>query len=63
MHPTILNDKAKLEKDKLAQEMAAHQYADWRELRFSRLNSKAARKMLADLAKQIRDALEEIRGE
>jgi hypothetical protein len=59
----MLNDKSKREKDTLVQEIAARQYADWRDLRFSPLNSQAVRKLLADLAKQIRDALEDIRGQ
>jgi F-box protein 11 len=56
----LLNDKVKLANDNLAQAIAAHQYADWRSLRFEPFGSPAVRKKLAELAIQIRDALERV---
>ncbi len=53
-----LQDKAKREHDKLAQCIAARQYADWRELRFEEFNSPQLRKALAKMAEQIVEALE-----
>jgi F-box protein 11 len=54
----VLQDKAKREHDKLAQIIAARQYADWRELRFEELTSPPVRKALAKMAEQIVAALE-----
>ncbi|WP_417913625.1 right-handed parallel beta-helix repeat-containing protein [Candidatus Electronema sp. JM] len=53
-----LNDKAKRERDKLAQVIAARQYADWRELRFEDFTSSQCRRAFAKLAEQIVAALE-----
>jgi hypothetical protein len=53
-----LQDKAKREHDKLAQIIAARQYADWRELRLKPLSAVPVRKALAKMAEQIVAALE-----
>jgi F-box protein 11 len=58
-----LQDKAKREHDKLAQCIAARQYADWRELRFEELTSPPVRKALAKMAEQIVEALERSNAE
>lgn len=54
----VFDDDAKRAKDELAQEIAKHQYADWRDLRFEPFTSPQVGKTLAQLAVQIRDALE-----
>jgi parallel beta-helix repeat protein len=54
----LLDDEAARVKDKLAQEIAKRQFADWRELRFEPLTSPQVGKTMAQLAAQIRDALE-----
>ncbi|HEV2706474.1 MAG TPA: right-handed parallel beta-helix repeat-containing protein [Pyrinomonadaceae bacterium] len=54
----VLDEESKRAQDKLAQEIAKHQYADWRELRFEPFTSPQVGKTLAQLAIQIRDALE-----
>lgn len=53
-----LNDEKKRKTDPLAIVIAERQYADWRELRFEPLTAPQIGKMLANLAKQIVDALE-----
>lgn len=53
----LLQDESLKAEDELAQIIAAHHYADWRELRLEDLNSKQARKKIADLAKQVCNAL------
>ena len=53
----LLQDESLKAKDELAQIIDAHHYADWRELRLKDLNSKQARKKIADLAKQVCNAL------
>jgi len=58
----LLHDKEKLKKDKLAQIIANREYADWRELRFEPFTSSTVGKRLADLAVQIRDALERVKA-
>lgn len=58
----LLNDEAKLKSDKLAQVIASHNYADWRELRFEPLTSPQVGKTLAKLAIQVRDALERVQA-
>jgi len=58
-----LQDKAKREHDKLAQIIAARQYADWRELRFEELTSSPVRKALTKMAEQIAAALERSQAE
>jgi len=57
----LLNDKEKRATDELAETVAERQYADWRDLRFEPLTSSQVSRVLAQLAVQIRDALE--RGE
>jgi parallel beta-helix repeat protein len=54
----VLDDETKRAKDKLAQEIFKHQYADWRDLRFEPFTSPQVGKTIAQLAVQIRDALE-----
>jgi F-box protein 11 len=54
----VLDDETKRATDNLAQEISRHQYADWRELRFEPFTSPQVGKILAQLAVQIRDALE-----
>jgi F-box protein 11 len=54
----VFDNDAKRAKDEMAQAIAKHQYADWRELRFEPLTSPQVGKTLARLAMQIRDALE-----
>lgn len=54
----LLNDEARRADDKLAQAVASHQYADWRDLRFEPWTSPQVGKTLAGLAAQIREALE-----
>jgi formylglycine-generating enzyme required for sulfatase activity len=54
----VLDDKAKREKDAMAQVIASHQHMDWRELRHDPLTSPDAAKMLAKMAKQIVAAME-----
>src|SRR5215471_14293271 len=56
----LLDDEAKRATDKLAQAVAAHQYADWRDLRFEPFTAPPIGKMLAQLARQISDALERV---
>ena len=54
----VLDDKAKREKDAMAQVIASHQHMDWRELRHESLISPDAGKMLAKMAQQIVAAME-----
>lgn len=54
----LMHDEAKRANDKLAQAIAARQYADWRELRFDPFTNPQVGKMMARLAVQIREALE-----
>lgn len=54
----VLDDDSKRAEDELAQEIAKHQFADWRELRFEPFTSPQVSKTLANLAIQIRNALE-----
>jgi parallel beta-helix repeat protein len=54
----LLEDEMKRNQDELAQIIASRQYADWRKLRFEELDSGAVRRALAELAAQIRDALD-----
>jgi TIR domain len=53
-----LENPARHVQDNLAQELAARQYADWRELRFQHLTDPKARRALAGLATHVRDALD-----
>ncbi|MCI5125164.1 MAG: TIR domain-containing protein, partial [Candidatus Electrothrix sp. AR5] len=59
----VLQDKAKREHDRLAQVIAARQYADWRDLRFEEFTSPQLRKALAEMAEQIVEALERSEAE
>jgi hypothetical protein len=52
-----LEDPTMREQDPLAQTIAARQYIDWRDLRFQPLDDLAARKMLAEMARQVERAL------
>lgn len=54
----IINDKTRRANDPLAEAIVAHQYADWRELRFKSFTSSTVRKALEKLAIMIRNALE-----
>jgi parallel beta-helix repeat protein len=58
----FLDDEAKQASDKLAQAIATHQYADWRELRFEPFTAPLVGKTLARLAGQIRNALERVQA-
>ena len=58
----LLNDEEKRAGDELAQVIAARQYADWRELRHEPFTSPQVGKTLAQLAVQIRDALERVQA-
>ena len=57
---SLLNDEEKRAGDELAQVIAARQYADWRELRNEPFTSPQVGKELAQLAVQIRDALDRV---
>jgi parallel beta-helix repeat protein len=54
----LLEDEMKRNQDELAEVIASRQYADWRKLRFEELDSGAVRRALAELAAQIREALD-----
>ena len=54
----LLNDEAQRKADAVASLVAMRNYVDWRDLRFEPLHSPAAKKMLARLAADIRQALE-----
>ena len=54
----LLSDEKKRAKDELAQVIAERQYADWRELRFEPFTSPQIGKTFAQLAVQIREALD-----
>jgi F-box protein 11 len=54
----VLNDECKREADPLAQLISTRNYVDWRELRFESINSGRAEKALAELATDIRSALD-----
>jgi len=58
----LLNDEGKRGGDELAQAIADHQYADWRDLRFEPFTSPQVGKTLAQLAVQIRDALDRVQA-
>jgi hypothetical protein len=53
-----LENPARRGQDKLAQELAARQYTDWRDLRFQPLTDPVPRRALAGLATHFRDALD-----
>jgi parallel beta-helix repeat protein len=59
----FLNDPAKQEADSLTKVIAAHQYADWRELRFEPFTSPQVGKMLAKMAAQIIETLQRFEPE
>ena len=52
-----LNDEAIRDADPVAAVIAAHQYADWRDLRFESLTSAAVGKRLNQMARQMKAAL------
>lgn len=54
----MINDQTKRLLDPLAEAIASHQYADWRELRFEPFTAPIVRKALETLAVQIRSAIE-----
>lgn len=58
----LLNDEARRATDKLAQVIASRYYADWRDLRFEPFTSPQVGRELAQLAVQIRDALERVQA-
>ncbi len=53
-----LDDPDKRAENALVQSILAHQYADWRELRYEPWSSASVRKAVARLASQIRDSLQ-----
>lgn len=57
-----LRDKKQIDKDKIAKLVNSRQYVDWRELRFEPFTSAEAGKSLAQIASQIRDALQRPSG-
>jgi F-box protein 11 len=58
----LIDDKTKRATDELAQVIAAHQLADWRELKYKSFNSPKVRKVLEKLAIQIRDAIDRVQA-
>ena len=54
----LLTDPAKGKADELGTIIADRQHADWRDLRFEFIDSPNVRRVLAELAKQVADALE-----
>jgi F-box protein 11 len=54
----MLEGEARRETDPLAQLIRTRNYVDWRDLRFEPLDSPKAKKKLADIATDIREALE-----
>jgi F-box protein 11 len=52
-----LDSRSKHKKDVLVAVIASRQYADWRRLRFMDFSTQTVKKAFADLAVQIRDAL------
>jgi transcriptional regulator with XRE-family HTH domain len=54
----VMEDATLRQEDKVAQELARRQYADWRKLRLARLDSKAVLGTIEDLAKRMRKAVE-----
>jgi F-box protein 11 len=59
---SLLHDPVRQATDKLAQAIAACQWADWRDLRFEPFTSPEVGKRLAQMAVHIRDALERVQG-
>ncbi|MFI5329694.1 MAG: right-handed parallel beta-helix repeat-containing protein [Desulfobaccales bacterium] len=55
---SLLDDEVKRQTDDLAQIIAERQFADWRDLRFEPFTNTQVRKTLAQMAIQIREALE-----
>jgi Domain of unknown function (DUF4268)/TIR domain len=53
----LMDDPDLRETDEVAKALGTRQYIDWRELRFDELHSKPCRVALAELARQVRDAL------
>ncbi|MEA3324130.1 MAG: TIR domain-containing protein [Euryarchaeota archaeon] len=59
---SLLNDEGKRAGNDLAQVIAEHQCADWRDLRFEPFTSPQVDKTLARFAVQIRDALDRVQA-
>lgn len=55
----LMDEESRRVNDKLAEEIAARQYADWKELRFEPFTSPVIERALARLATDISDALEQ----
>src|SRR5437879_1491728 len=55
---SVLDDEEKRATDRLVQAIAAHQVADWRDLRFEPFTSPEVRRTLARMAVDVRDALD-----
>jgi hypothetical protein len=58
----LIDDQEKRIKDNLAQIIAAHQFSDWRQLRFEDMDSTQIKKALEKLAIQICKAMERLRS-
>jgi F-box protein 11 len=56
----LFDDEAARAEHSVAELVARHQYVDWRDMRFDRVNSRRVGRRLADLARQIRDALQRV---
>jgi hypothetical protein len=59
---TPIEDPARCAEDDLAQELAARQFTDWRELRFKQLADEGSRRALAGLATHLRDVIDPAPG-
>lgn len=55
-----MNDQSRNASDPIVKKIKEHQFTDWRELRFTSIDSKLVRKRMAELAGQIRNALERV---
>ncbi len=55
-----MDDESKRSSDPIAVKIKEHNWTDWRELRFESFDSGQVQKNLAELAEQIRDALERV---
>jgi hypothetical protein len=54
----VLEDESKRREDPLAQMISTRNYVDWRDLRFRPIDSPQAKKRLAEIATDIRQAIE-----
>lgn len=57
-----LNDKERRKANEMAEQIHAHQYADWRELKHEPFTNRDIRRRLEGLATRIRDVLEQVEG-